>query len=202
MLVPAAAGAQQPHRGSPAGDTASRAPHGSWTRWTLGVVTSLAAHEAGHIAASYAVGAHPHFGLDKGRPTVYSGVDPEIDPHKQLVFSSAGLAVQAALDEMVLDVPHARGTSFGRGMLASGIGTALFYMTLGRNGIVSDVALISRTSGLSKGEVSLILGAVHGVHAFRFVHDPGGPVFFACPAADGRLRVGIGLDGPLERFGR
>src|SRR5690348_12022579 len=67
-------------------------------RFALGFVSSLRAHESGHIIASYAVGGHPSFGFDRGRPTIYSGIDASIDPHKQFIFSSAGLTVQTLLD--------------------------------------------------------------------------------------------------------
>jgi hypothetical protein len=160
--------------------------------WVLGAVTSLTAHEASHILASYAQGRHPSLRLDKGRPTIFSGINIYSEPHKQLVFSSAGLVTQAVLDELVLDLPHASDSPFKRGMLACGLGTVLFYVTFGRNGAVSDIALIARTSGMSKGEVSLIAGSVAAVHALRFHFDRRfGSLFFE-PTYDGRqVRLGF-----------
>src|ERR1700712_3791418 len=78
-------------------------------RFALGFISSILAHESGHIIASYAVGGHPSFGFDRGRPTIYSGIDSELEPHKQFIFSSAGLTVQTLLDETLLDLPHANG---------------------------------------------------------------------------------------------
>src|SRR5581483_3829399 len=108
-----------------------------------GGVTSLALHETGHIVASYAVGAHPSFGFNKGRPTIYSGIDADLNPGKQFVFSSAGLTVQTLLDEAIIDIPHSRGGTFERGILFGGLVTTAFYITLGRSGSVSDVAYMA-----------------------------------------------------------
>jgi hypothetical protein len=154
-------------------------------------VSSYLLHEAGHVGASIALGARPRFAFDKGRPTVFSGIDMRSEPHKQLVFSSMGLVVQAMLDEAILDIPAAKDSPFARGMLASGLGTALFYITAGRNGAVSDISLISRTSGISKARVSLIVGAVSLAHATRFARARGLCGLFVLPDAEGRLRVGI-----------
>lgn len=159
--------------------------------WVAGAVASYLAHEAGHVVSSYALGATPRFRFDRGRPTVFSGLSIEEDAHKQLVFSSMGLVVQAVLDEAILDLPGAKDSPFARGMLASGLGTVLFYVTAGRNGAVSDIALISRTSGLTKGQVSLIAGGVAALHAVRFAHARGLGALFVLPSADGRLRVGL-----------
>jgi hypothetical protein len=180
--------------------TAAPAPSGTAahrshfkTRFALGFVTSILAHEAGHVIAAYAVGGHPSFGFDKGRPTVYSGIDASRDPHKQFIFSSAGLTVQMLLDEAILDVPHRRGGAFERGLLAGGIGTVLFYTTLGRTARVSDITFMSRTSSLSKTEVSLIYGAVAALHVVRIHRDRAYAHFFAAPAEEGGLKVGVVL---------
>jgi hypothetical protein len=165
--------------------------------WVLGAVTSLLAHEAAHVVSSYAMGATPRFAFDpQWRPTVYSGIDPDTARTKQLIFSSAGLAVQAGIDEWVLDVPAARSSAFGRGMVACGLGTAFFYVTLGRNANVSDITLMARTSSLSKNEVSLIVGGVATMHAVRFFQHRSSSVYVE-PGPDGRLRVGMRRDGPL-----
>ena len=143
------------------------------------------------MVSSYALGAHPYFRFDRWRPTVFSGINIYSEPHQQLVFSSMGLVVQAALDETILDAPGTADSPFARGMLASGLGTALFYITAGRNGRVSDIALISQTSKLSKSRVSLIVGGVGAVHALRFQFLRGLGNLFALPAADGQLRIGF-----------
>jgi hypothetical protein len=165
-------------------------------RFALGFISSILAHESGHIVASYAVGGHPSFGFDHWRPTIYSGIDSRLDPHKQFIFSSAGLTVQTLLDETLLDVPHAKGSvagPFERGLLAGGLGTVLFYITLGRNGTVSDVSFMSRTSSLSKNQISLIFGGIALMQAVRIHVKDRYAHFFSVPDATGRLRIGVSL---------
>ena len=165
-------------------------------RFALGFVSSILAHESGHIIASYAVGGHPSFGFDRGRPTIYSGIDASLDPHKQFIFSSAGLTVQTLLDETLLDVPHEKGSiagPFERGLLAGGLGTVLFYITLGRNGSVSDVSFMSRTSSLSKNQISLIFGGIGLLQAVRIHLKDRYAHFFSVPDDTGRFRIGVSI---------
>jgi hypothetical protein len=172
------------------------APRGArhyWRDFAAGFTASLVAHESAHVVTAYAVGSHPSFGFDKGRPTVYSNINVDSEPEKQFLFSSMGLNVQAALDEAILDVPHARGTAFERGVLASGIATALFYITIGRTASVSDVEFMARTSSLSKTDISLIYGGVAALHAFRISRDGHYANFFVRPngVGEGGMRVGV-----------
>src|SRR5215467_7046067 len=62
-----------------------------WQKFGLGVSMSLLLHEAAHVATAKAVGGHPYFGFDTFRPTIYSGLKSSIEPHKQYLFSVAGL---------------------------------------------------------------------------------------------------------------
>ena len=55
--------------------------------------------------------------------------------------------MQTLIDEAILDIPHRRGAAFERGILGGGIGTTVFYLTIGRRGSVSDVDFIARTHG-------------------------------------------------------
>lgn len=166
-----------------------------WKPFAAGFVTSILIHEAGHIATAIAVGGHPSFGFDKARPTVYSGISARISPSRQFLFSSAGLTVQNLLDEVILDAPHSKGVSgaFERGILAGGMGTTFFYITLGRTGSVSDVDFMSRTSSLSKGQITLIYGGVAALHAFRMSHNGRYANFFARPSSSGGMNVGVDL---------
>lgn len=161
-----------------------------WRSFAAGFVSSIIAHEAGHVGASLALGARPTFAMDEGRPTIFSGIDSRVDPRKQFIFSSSGLTVQSLLDEGILDVPHRRGTPFERGVLAGGIGTALFYITLGRNASMSDVQFMSQTSSLSKTDVSLIYGGIAASQMIRIAWDGHDANFFAWPSDHG-LRVGL-----------
>lgn len=165
-------------------------------RFVLGFAASILAHEGGHVVAAYAVGGHPSFGFNKWRPTIYSGIDSRIDPHKQFIFSSAGLTVQTLLDETLLDVPHPRGRiagPFERGLLAGGIGTVLFYITLGRSASVSDVTFMANTSSLTKTQVSLIYGGIAALHVVRIHFKDRYAHFFSVPDATGHLRIGVSI---------
>jgi hypothetical protein len=165
-------------------------------RFALGFITSILAHESGHVIASYAVGGHPSFGFNKWRPTIYSGIDSRIDPRKQFIFSSAGLNVQTIMDETLLDLHHAHGSvagPFERGLLAGGLGTVLFYITLGRSASVSDVTFMAKTSSLSKTQVSLIYGTIAAAQIIRIHYKDRYAHFFTVPDGNGRLRVGMGI---------
>ena len=183
--LPATAGAQLSSVTDPAGPSDNY-----WKRLALGAGISLLAHESAHILTSLALGFHPYIGFDKGRPTVYSGIDSEKEPHKQFLFSAAGLTTQALIDEAILDIPHSRGGAIERGILTGGIGTTLFYITIGRNANVSDISFMARTSSLSKTQLSLIFGGFSAIHALRISRDPAYSHFFVRPTPNG---FGIGI---------
>jgi hypothetical protein len=183
------AGITTPPQPRPITPASARDARRYYARMALGFAGSILFHESAHVASSLLVGAHPTFGSDAGRPTVYSGIDANREPHKQLVFSSAGLVAQAALDEALLDIPHHTAGAFERGVLLGGVATALFYATLGRNASVSDVTYIARTSGWSKTRVSLLVGGVAALHAVRIARGDRYAHFFLAPGPDGRLRL-------------
>lgn len=161
-----------------------------WQKIVLGFGISLLAHETAHFLTSLAQGFHPYVAFDHARPTVFSGIDSDKYPHKQFLFSAAGLTTQTLIDEVILDIPHSRGGAIERGVLAGGIGTALFYVTLGRNGSVSDISVMARTSSLSKTQLSLIFGSLSAIHALRISRNPAYDHFFVRPTDSG---MGIGL---------
>ena len=107
-----------------------------------------------------------------------------------------GLNVQAAIDESILDVPHRRGAPFQRGVLASGIATALFYISIGRTASVSDVDFMARTSSLSKNDIGWIYGGVAVLHTLRVSRDGHFANFFVRPGVVGErgMRVGVSID--------
>jgi hypothetical protein len=167
-----------------------------WFVFATGFASSILAHEAAHVVAAYAVGGRPSFGLNEGRPTIYSGIDATTDPRKQFVFSSAGLTVQSLIDEGILDAPHhsSRAGAFERGLLAGGLATSFFYVTIGRTGSVSDVDFMARTSRLNKTSITAIFGGLALAHAWRVTHNSRYADFFARPAPEGGLRVGMTLE--------
>ena len=193
--LPGRSGAQQPVDSSGL-RPATRSSRRWVTLFAAGFASSILAHESAHILAAYAVGGKPSFGLNEGRPTIYSGIDARLEPRKQFVFSSAGLTVQSLMDEAILDTPHGSGRAgaFERGMLAGGIATSLFYVTIGRSGSVSDVDYMARTSSLSKTTLTFIYGGTALLHIWRIAHDSRYADFFARPDPDGGLRVGVSLD--------
>ncbi|MEO8623023.1 MAG: hypothetical protein ABI625_18255 [bacterium] len=197
LLAAVALGVAPQWSGAQVSDSAAaahRPPH-YWRDVAAGFASSLLAHEAAHVTTSLVLGGHPTFGFDKGRPTVYSGFITEREPHKQFLFSSMGLNTQAIIDEAVLDVPHERGAAFERGVLASGIATALFYITIGRTASVSDVDYMARTSSLTKTDIALIYGGVAALHIVRIRRDGHYANFFVRPNALGErgMRVGVRL---------
>lgn len=167
-----------------------------WRHFGYGVATSLALHEMAHVLTAEAVGGHPWFGFDKLRPTIYSGINTQMEPHKQFLFSAAGLTMQSLVDEAILDVPHARGSAFERGVLGGGIGTTLFYLTIGRRGSVSDVDFMARTHAMTITQVTLLYGGIAALHTFRISRNPRYANFFARPARDGRVEVGVQFGAP------
>ena len=54
---------------------AAARPGHYWRDFAAGAVSSLLAHEMAHVVTAVAVGGHVTVGFDKGRPTVYSGLD-------------------------------------------------------------------------------------------------------------------------------
>jgi hypothetical protein len=166
-----------------------------WPQLVFGAASSILFHEAAHIATSYAVGGKPTFGFDNLRPTVYSGIHLQTDPRKQFYFSISGLVAQSLLDEAILDVRRGRGGAFERGLLAGGIGTTVFYLTIGRWGSVSDVDFIARTHVMNKTQVTLLFGSIVAIHTWRIARESRYDHFFIRPSisADGRLDFGWSL---------
>jgi hypothetical protein len=169
-------------------------PRHYWKKFAAGFASSILAHEGAHIVTAYAVGGHPTIGINKGRPTVYSGISARLQPHQQFLFSSMGLNLQAAMDEAILDVPHNRGAPFERGVLAGGIATALFYVTIGRTASVSDVDMMSRTSSLSKTDITIIYGGVAALHALRIHRDEHYADFFVRPDVNAGKGLKLGVN--------
>lgn len=179
-----------PQRSSPSFPTSDSGSY--WPRFALGFASSILAHESAHIVSSLLMGFHPHVGLDGGRPTIFSGIDSRKYPHQQFIFSAAGLTTQTLINEAILDAPHVGGGPIERGILAGGIATTLFYITLGRNGAVSDLAFMQRTSSLSKTQLALIFGGVSAIQTFRIARNPKYDHFFFRPTENGAA-LGLSL---------
>jgi hypothetical protein len=195
VSAPAAAQLAPDSTGADAVRQQSGRPRHYWKKFAVGFASSILAHEGAHIVTAYAVGGHPTIGINKGRPTVYSGISARLQPHQQFLFSSMGLNLQAAMDEGILDVPHSRGAPFERGVLAGGIATALFYVTIGRTASVSDIDMMSRTSSLSKTDLTIIYGGVAALHTLRIHRDERYADFFVRPdvSAGKGFKLGVNI---------
>lgn len=165
-------------------------------RFGAGFLTSLAAHEGAHVLTSLAMGGRPSFGFNAARPVIHSGIDTVAHPDRQFAFSAAGMTMQLVLNEIILDAPRGDGPAgeFEKGMLVSGIGTVVFYFTIGRNASVSDVQQMTENSGLSKGTLTAMFGSVAALDAVRIITRQRYAHFFAVPQSDGRVAAGVGLE--------
>ena len=67
------------------------------------------------------------------------------------------------------------------------------YLTIGRNGSVSDIAFMRRTSGLTSTQIALIYGGVALMHVVRIARDGRFADFFVRPGNPAGLRVGVDL---------
>lgn len=165
-----------------------------WAQFAGGVLASVLAHEAGHVTASALLGGSPSLGFDHGRPVIYSGINAGANPDRQFVFSASGMTVQLLLNEVLLNWPHQEGEragAFERGVLAGGVGTVLFYFTIGRTASVSDVTQMARYSGLDRWSLAAIFGGVAATEVVRILRsDRYGPHFFVMPGPERTVRVG------------
>jgi hypothetical protein len=166
----------------------------SWLEFSAGFVASIAAHELAHLGTSLIVGGDPSVGFRNGRPVVYSGIDLDAHPHRQFAFAASGMGMQLLINEVVLDWPRGPGRAgeFERGLLAGGIGTVLFYFTIGRTSSVSDVRQMADNSGLSTWALTAIFGGVAATDVLRIALDQRYAHFFASPGPEG-LRFGLTL---------
>jgi hypothetical protein len=179
--------AAQAHAHAPAASTAPS----HWRKFAAGFAASILFHESAHIGTAIALGAHPTFGFDKMRPTVFSGLDFRANPHQQFLFSAAGLTAQTLLDELLLDIPHGPGGPFERGVLAGGLATTAFYLTIGRTGYVSDIEFMARVHGMTKTQSTLLFGSISAIQVLRIHTGNRYPSLFVRPAADGRMLIGL-----------
>ncbi len=172
---------------------ATQRPGFSWPRFGAGVAVSIAGHELAHVVTAVALGGHPSLYFDAGRPVIHSGIDGVQHPTRCFTFSAAGMAVQLLADEVLLDWPRRDGGpgEFERGVLAGGVGTVMFYLTLGRNAAAGDVEQMHYYSGLSPWTITAIAGGLAASDLLRMVLKQQRPHFFAAPTRDGRLVVGL-----------
>ena len=103
------------------------------------------------------------------------------------------MTVQLAASEVVLHWPHdgQPAGSFARGFLVSGIATVAFYVTIGRNAKVGDMAQMEEFSSLSPWTLTAIFGGVAASDALRLALQPRYGSLFLPPPPAGRPAVGL-----------
>ena len=216
LIAPAAAlRAQEPAASTPAGtplaldstraDSARRSragPRHYWKKFAAGFASSILAHEGAHVVTAYAVGGHPTIGIQQGTPDRLLG---DLRSSCSRTSSSSSRAWASTSRRR-----WTRGSSTCRtvaaprssaGVLAGGIATALFYVTIGRTASVSDVDFMARTSSLSKTDITIIYGGVAALHALRIHRDERYADFFVRPdtSAGKGLRVGVDIQYATTR---
>ena len=135
----------------------------------------------------------PSLASGAGRAGSESGLDGTGDPARACAFSAAGMTVQLAAGEVVLDWPHdgRPAGSFARGFLVSGIATVAFYVAIGGNAKVGDMAQMEEFSSVSPWTLTAIFGGVAASDALRLALQPRYGSLFLAPLPDGRLAVGL-----------
>src|SRR6185312_5916258 len=86
---------------------------------------------------------------------------------------------------------------------AGGIGTTIFYLTIGRTGSVSDIDYIARTHAMTKTQATLLYGAIAGSHIWRMSRDSHYADFFV-RARGGSAQLGLSfgaLSAPVRALG-
>jgi hypothetical protein len=168
-------------------------PRVAWPQFAEGFALSIVAHECGHVLSALALGGSPALTVDRGRPVIESGIDGTRHPARAFTFSAAGMTVQLAASEAILDWPHrgAPAGSLARGFLAGGIATVAFYVTVGRGAKVGDMAQMEEFSSLSPWTLTAIFGGVALSDALRLAIEPRYGSLFMVPLPDGRLAIGL-----------
>ena len=134
--------------------------------------------------------------LDSGRPVIRSGIDPNADPAGPFAFSAAGMGTQLPINEVVFLLPHRapRASAFEYGLMAGGIGTVAFYLSVGRSSEVGDVQQMVQHSGLSTWGVTAIFGGVALAEIVRLALSKRYLNFFATPTPQNELAFGVSSD--------
>lgn len=142
-----------------------------WGSMTLGILSGIAVHEAGHLVVAKSKGYRvSHDGLS----ITYPGAD--FARSEQLQLSSAGYQAQWLLSERVLRDDNWRERKmppgdFGAGMVLSSIGVSVAYLTVLKNHYNGDVYGVSRASGLSHDRAALMMAIPAALDTWRLFGD-------------------------------
>jgi hypothetical protein len=129
--VPGRAAAQEAGAASSAPDPSAPSGVGQAARVLAGAFMGLVVHEAGHVGAGLAAGAHPRLrGIDAGWLPFFVIKHDDVSRRKEFVISSAGFWAQQWLAELVLtrcpDLRH-EAQPFAKGAFAFHLGTSALY---------------------------------------------------------------------------
>ena len=138
-----------------------------WGQVTLGIVSGIVAHEAGHVVVAKSKG-YPvsHDGLS----ITYPGVN--FTRSGQLQLASAGYQTQWVLSELALRDEHWHERTsppgdFGAGVVLSSVAVSLAYLTILENQYNGDIYGISRASGMSHDRAALTMAIPAMLDAWR-----------------------------------
>jgi hypothetical protein len=133
-----------------------------WGKFTLGVVSGIAAHEFGHYLVATSKGYKvSHDGLSIVYP------DAQFTPADQMQVASAGFQTQWLLTELVLRDRSGKERkeppgNFGAGVVCAHLGITLAYLVYLKNNDQGDIAGMAEATGYSRNRIALTL-AVPGV---------------------------------------
>ncbi|MDO8990592.1 MAG: hypothetical protein Q7U91_13280 [Sideroxyarcus sp.] len=138
-----------------------------WGSLTLGIVSGIVAHEAGHLVVAKSKGyTVSHDGLS----ITYPGTD--FTRAGQLQLASAGFQTQWVLSELVLRDKNGREntkppTDFGAGVVISYVGVSAAYLTFLKNQYNGDIYGMSRATGMSHDRLALMMAIPAMLDAWR-----------------------------------
>lgn len=138
-----------------------------WGSLTLGIVSGIVAHEAGHFVVAKSKGyAVSHDGLS----ITYPGTD--FTRAGQLQLASAGFQTQWVLSELVLRDKNGREntkppTDFGAGVVISYVGVSAAYLTFLKNQYTGDIYGMSHATGMSHDRLALMMAIPAVLDAWR-----------------------------------
>jgi len=128
-----------------------------WMEMSLGIVSGIAAHEAGHLLVAKSKGYRvSHDGLS----ITYPGVD--FTRSGQLQLASAGYQTQWILSEFILrdEQWRERKTApgdYSAGVVLSSVGVSVAYLTFLKNQYNGDVYGVARSTGMSHDRAALLM---------------------------------------------
>ena len=143
-----------------------------WGKFALGLVSGIAAHEAGHYVVATSKGYKVS---TDGLYVVYP--DAKFRGSDQLKIASAGFQTQWLLTELVLrdrdgkEMKEPPG-NFGAGVVCAHLGITLVYLTVAKNNQRGDIVGMTQNTDYTRNQLALALAVPGILDAWRlFGHD-------------------------------